>query len=240
MQVNALDAVLKGILVGLFMAISVGPTLFVMIRYSLSFSYKSGLAFVLGVSVSDIMYVTLANLAASWIEYLRPYERNLAIGGGVVLMAIGLSGLLKRHKPVRPATTTPVIAGGHYFKIALSGYLVNTLNPALLFSWLGAVTITAHKSVPYRIIMFATCLGLILGLDLVKVFLAEKIKRSLTARRIVYVQRFSALCIFLTGVVLLLSTVLGHGGTEGAEKKGMEKILSEQYSGTIEGGLASA
>jgi threonine/homoserine/homoserine lactone efflux protein len=233
MHVNALDAVLKGILVGLFMAISVGPTLFVMIRYSLNFSYKSGLAFVMGVSVSDIMYVTLANLAASWLEYLKPYERYMAIGGGLVLMAIGLSGMLKKHKPVRPATTKQEIPGGHYFKIALSGYLVNTLNPALLFSWLGAVTITVNKSVPYRIIMFATCLVLILGLDFVKVFLADKIKQTLTMRRILYVQRFSALCIFLTGVFLLLSTVLGGGGSDGAEKKGMEKILSYSRAGDV-------
>src|ERR1035437_10250332 len=73
MQLHILDAIIKGILVGLFMAISVGPTLFAVIKYSLNFSYKAGLAFVLGVSVSDIMYVTLANVAASWLEYLKPY-----------------------------------------------------------------------------------------------------------------------------------------------------------------------
>jgi threonine/homoserine/homoserine lactone efflux protein len=102
MHVHIIDAVVKGILVGLFMAISVGPTLFAVIKYSITYSYWSGLAFVLGVSVSDIMYVTLANLAASWLEYLKPYEKHIAFGGAIALMAIGLVGLLKKQKPKRP------------------------------------------------------------------------------------------------------------------------------------------
>lgn len=226
MQVNVLDAVLKGVLVGLFMAISVGPTLFVMIKYSLNFSYKSGLAFVIGVSASDIMYVTLANMAASWLQYVKPYQNYIAFGGSALLMIIGATGFFKKHKPVRPSATPPVIPGGHYFKIWLSGFLVNTLNPALLFTWLGAVTITANTSVIYRLILFGTCLTLILSLDFAKVFLAERIKRVLTMRRIIYVQRFSALCIFLTGVFLLVSTIYSMQSPKNSEKSGMEKILS--------------
>ena len=88
MHINVTDAVVKGILVGLFMAISVGPTIFAVIRYSLTFSYRAGLAFVLGVSVSDIMFVTLANLAANWLEYLKPYEKHIAFGGSVLLMGM--------------------------------------------------------------------------------------------------------------------------------------------------------
>ena len=57
------------------MAISVGPTLFVIIKYSLSYSYKAGLAFVFGVSLSDFIYVALANIAAPLLEGLKPYER---------------------------------------------------------------------------------------------------------------------------------------------------------------------
>ena len=77
------NAIVKGILVGLFMAISVGPTLFVIIRYSLNYSYKSGLAFVLGVSLSDFIYVALANVAAPLLNGLKPYERYIAFAGAM-------------------------------------------------------------------------------------------------------------------------------------------------------------
>jgi threonine/homoserine/homoserine lactone efflux protein len=221
-----LDAILKGILVGLFMAISVGPTLFVIIKYSLNYSYKAGLAFVLGVSISDVIYVTLANVAASWLRVLAPYERYIAIGGGVVLMVIGLAGFLKKHKPKRPSAKPIEISGGDYFKIWLGGFLVNTLNPGVLITWLGAVTIIADKPGFYRFILFGTGLVIILGIDFTKVFLADKIKRLLTIRRIIYVQRFSAVCIFLIGLTLALTTIFSSGSGNKKGDSNINNILS--------------
>lgn len=201
-----IDAIIKGFLLGLFMAVSVGPTLFAVLRYSLNHSYKAGLAFVLGVSLSDIMYVTIANVAASWLELLSEYERMIAFGGAVVLIAVGLAGVLKKFKPTRPSTTPITISGGHYFRIWLSGFLINTINPGVIITWLAAVTATANTSTLYRIILFGVCLGLILSIDFLKVFLADSIRRKLTVRRVMYLQKFSAICILTIGIALLIST----------------------------------
>lgn len=205
---HLIDAFIKGILIGLFMAISVGPTLFAVIRYSIYHSYKSGLAFVLGVSVSDAMYVTMANVAVTWLELLHEYERYIAYGGAIVLIIVGGAGMVKKYKPQRPSTKPLPVGGGHYFKIWLSGFLINTINPGVIITWLAAVTATANTSVSYRVVLFGTCLALILSIDFLKVFLADSIRRKLTLRRIMYLQRFSAICIFAIGVALLLSTAL--------------------------------
>jgi threonine/homoserine/homoserine lactone efflux protein len=226
MQVHVLDAIVKGLLVGLFMAISVGPTLFAVIKYSLNYSYTSGLAFVLGVSVSDIMYVTLANLAASWLEYLKPYEKHIAFGGAVALMAIGIVGLIKKQKPQRPSSAPLAVSAGHYFRIWLSGFLVNTLNPGALITWLGAVTLTANTSGFYRFILFGTCLLIILSIDFSKVFLAERIKRLLTIRRIIYLNRFSSACLLFIGLSLFVSTLFNVQFKNKEGKNEMDKILS--------------
>jgi threonine/homoserine/homoserine lactone efflux protein len=93
MQLHLVDAVVKGTLLALFLAISVGPTLFAIIRYSLNHSYKAGIAFVLGVSLSDIMYVAVANFAASWLEALKSYQQPVAFGGAVVLIIVGITGI---------------------------------------------------------------------------------------------------------------------------------------------------
>jgi len=204
---HLIDAVIKGILIGLFMAISVGPTLFAVIRYSIYHSYKSGLAFVLGVSVSDIMYVTIANVAASWLELLNEYERYIAFGGAVVLIIVGAAGVLKKYTPQRPSSKPLPVGGGHYFKIWLSGFLINTINPGVIITWLAAVTATANTTVMYRIVLFGTCLTLILSIDFLKVFLADSIRRKLTLRRIMYLQRFSAICILTIGIALFISTL---------------------------------
>lgn len=209
------------------MAISVGPTLFAVIKYSLNYSYRAGLAFVLGVSVSDLLFVTVSNLAASWLETLRPYERHIAFGGAVALMAIGIHGLIRKIKPKRPASTPLEVSGGQYMRIWLSGFLVNTLNPGALVTWLGAVTLIANTTGLYRFILFGVALVIILSIDFSKVFLASRIKRLLTIRRIIYVQRFSSACLLLIGLSLFISTTFGLQFSKNNEKSGIDKILSK-------------
>jgi threonine/homoserine/homoserine lactone efflux protein len=225
MQVNIFDAIFKGVLIGLFMAISVGPTLFAVIRYSISYNHKSGMAFVLGVSVSDITFVTLSNIAAGWLALLRPYERAIGLGGGMVLMAMGLMGFFRKHA-IPAADGTISVPRGHYFRIWLSGFLVNTLNPGAIITWLGAVTIIADTSATYRIILFATCLAIILSIDFSKVFLAKRIKKYLTHRRIGHVQKFSGICLFTIGLSIFITTFFNVQHSGGNEKNSIDKILS--------------
>lgn len=200
------DALLKGIALGLFLAISVGPTLFAILKYSLNHSYKAGIAFILGVSISDILYVTVANIAASWLEILREYSRPIAYGGAVVLLVVGLAGLVSKYRPKRPKATKFNISNTDYFKIWTSGFLINTINPAVIIIWLGSVSATANTSGWYRFVMFTVCLTIVLGIDTCKVFLADAIRRKLTLRRIMYLQKTSSAIILAFGIALLLTT----------------------------------
>jgi threonine/homoserine/homoserine lactone efflux protein len=200
------DAIFKGILLGLFMAISVGPTLFAIINYSLHFSYKAGIAFVLGVSLSDIMYVTIANTAANWLSYLKVYERYLAYGGGAILIVVGLVGIFGKNKPTQVTEQKLAIRKMDYFRIWGSGFLINTINPGVIISWLAAVTATVSSSGYYRFVLFGTCLGLILSIDFTKVFLADLIRKSLNPKRIRYLQIFSSVCLLFIGIMLLAGT----------------------------------
>lgn len=200
------DASLKGIFLGLFLAISVGPTLFAILKYSLNHSYKAGIAFILGVSISDILYVVVANLAASWLEVLHDYSRPIAYGGASILILVGLVGLISKYRPVRPGSTKINISNTDYFKIWSSGFLINTINPAVIIIWLGTVSATANTSAWYRVVMFTVCLGIVLGIDICKVFLADAIRRKLTLRRIMYLQKTSSGIILFFGITLFVST----------------------------------
>jgi threonine/homoserine/homoserine lactone efflux protein len=212
-------AVGGGLLLGLFMAISVGPTLFAVIRYSMNHSWKSGVAFVLGVSLSDIMFVTLANLAAPFLETLHKYERVLAYGGGSILVILGLIGLLSKYKPQRPSQKLSEVGNGHYLRIFGSGFLINTINPGVIINWLTAVTIIATQNHWYRVIFFGSCLALVLAVDFLKVLLADSIRKRLTLRIVMYLNRISAGILLGFGLLIILLTVLkvdfaapkGHG-----------------------------
>lgn len=188
---------------GLFMAISVGPTLFAVLKYSVNHSYKAGLAFVLGVSISDILFVTVANMASPWLEWLHQYERTMKYGFSALLLGIGIYGLVKKFKPVRPTARVLNISSSLYAKIFFSGFLMNTFNPALILQWIAVATAMARELPLYRIVFFSSCLGLVLGIDVLKVFLADIIRRRLTLRRTMYLNRISALFIFGFGVAIL-------------------------------------
>lgn len=190
----------------MFLAISVGPTLFAILKYSLNHSYKAGIAFILGVSISDILYVVVANLAASWLEVLHDYSRQIAYGGAGILIIVGLIGVISRYRPVRPGTTKINISNTDYFKIWTSGFLINTINPAVIIIWLGTVSATANTSGWYRVVMFTVCLSIVLAIDICKVFLADAIRRKLTLRRIMYLQKTSSAIILFFGIALFVST----------------------------------
>jgi threonine/homoserine/homoserine lactone efflux protein len=215
---SLLSAILGGLLLGLFMAISVGPTLFAIIKYSLNHSYKTGLAFVLGVSVSDIMYVSIANLAAPWLDFIYKYEKQVALTGGIILAIVGFVGLIKKYKPIRPSSSKNIITGGHYFRIFSSGFLINTANPGVIINWIASVTLVTNATVQmttmqggiYRLVFFGTCLVLVLSIDFLKVFLADNIRKRLTLRKVMYLQKISAACLFVIGIGLVLFTLFGN------------------------------
>ncbi len=201
---NYSEVIVSGLLLGLFIAISVGPTLFAVISYSMHHSYKAGVAFILGVSLSDILYVTLANIATNWLSFLEAHQRTVGYIGSALFIGMGLVGLLRKYKPKRPRRGTELkITRGAYFRIAASGFLMNTLNPAVVLLWVGAAIKVADYAFGPRLVFFGICLGLVLSADFLKVFLADKIRRWLTLRKIMYLNRASAVCILIFGLILL-------------------------------------
>lgn len=213
------SAIGGGLGLGMFMAISVGPTLFAVIRYSMNHSYKAGLAFVMGVSLSDILYVTVANLATPFLQMLNRYETQLAYGGGAILVVMGIVGLLKKYKPVPPTEKLVTLSGSHYISIFGSGFLMNTVNPGVVLNWLAAVTVIATKTADlshrdgtlYRLVFFGCCLALVLGIDFLKVLLADSIRKRLTLKLTRRLNKLSAAILLLFGVVIITITVLHIG-----------------------------
>lgn len=207
---NYTSAVIQGIVLGLFIAISVGPTLFAVIRYSMHQSYKAGLAFVVGVSLSDIVYVFLANVATDSLKFLSKHQKEVALIGSGLFIIMGLYGFFKKYKPQKPPRTSKElqISSSTYAKIGMSGFVMNALNPGVIIYWMGAATLVSNESPAIRFVLFGTCLGLVLTVDFLKVFLAEKIRTKLTLRKIMYLNKTSSLIILGLGLVLLAKVLL--------------------------------
>jgi threonine/homoserine/homoserine lactone efflux protein len=208
LSTSVLDIVVKGISFGLFMALSVGPTIFAVLKYSMSYGYKAGISYILGVSVSDFMFLFIANMAAGVLKVANDYQQPIGIAGGLLLIGMGIFGFKKKIKVSRSTDTIVPVGIGGLSKIAFSGFLMNTINPAVIFSWIGMTAVVADKSLSERVVLFGITLTVVLGLDVVKVLTASRVRKLLTPRNVVYLSRISALCLLGVGIFLLVKFLL--------------------------------
>jgi threonine/homoserine/homoserine lactone efflux protein len=198
------EALLKGLTLGLLLSISVGPVIFSIIKQSLNNGHKGGLAFVLGVSVSDITLVFVSNVFTTVFTYLVKHKNFIGIAGSLFLIAVGIYFIFfKKVKVDDSGVQVLQLRKRDYIKTFLSGYFMNTLNPAVFIFWLTTSTTLVTLSIEYRIVAFVTCLVFVLATDILKVMMAQKIRKRLTPHNIQILSRINGIVLLGFGLVLL-------------------------------------
>src|SRR5664279_3485462 len=84
------EAILKGLALGVVLALSVGPIIFTIIKQSITVGHKGGFSFVAGVWLSDIILVVLSNVFTEWVARLLQYQKMIGYGGSSFLIAMGI------------------------------------------------------------------------------------------------------------------------------------------------------
>jgi len=203
------EALLKGLTLGLLLSISVGPVIFSIIKQSINNGHRGGLAFVLGVSASDITLVFVSNVFTTVFSYLVKHRNLIGVGGSVFLIIVGIYFLFfKKVKVDDSGVQVLQLRKRDYIKTFLSGYFMNTLNPAVFIFWLTTSTTLITLSIEYRIIAFVTCLVFVLATDILKVMMAQKIRKRLTPHNIQILSRVNGLVLLGFGLVLLWGLIV--------------------------------
>ncbi|MEI2739246.1 MAG: LysE family transporter [Chitinophagaceae bacterium] len=199
-----LEMILKGLGFGLLLSISVGPVLFSIIKQSLNNGHRGGLAFIFGVSASDITLVLVSNVFTELFNSLKTYKTEVGIAGCIFLVSMGIYFLFfKKVKVNAEGQQVFKFRKRDYAKIFFAGYFMNTLNPAVFIFWITTSTAVITHSVNERIVIFATCLIWMLGADVLKVFLAGKIRNRLTPHNIHIINRINGIILIVFGIALI-------------------------------------
>ncbi|MDE3125972.1 MAG: LysE family transporter [Bacteroidota bacterium] len=199
---------LKGLVLGIMLAISVGPVIFSIIKQSINNGHKGGFTFVAGVSASDITLVLISQIFTELFRYLLDFKKEIGIGGSILLIAIGIFVLFfKKVKINEDGSQIIAMRKSDYFKTFFSGYFMNTLNPGVIGFWLVIATSVVDLSRTYRIIMFSTCLLFVLSTDIAKVLLAGKLRQKLTPHNIHLINKISGLILIGFGLALIWGTL---------------------------------
>jgi threonine/homoserine/homoserine lactone efflux protein len=199
-----LQALLQGFTLGLLLSITVGPVLFSIIKQSLNNGPKGGLAFVAGVSASDLTLVLISNVFTELFKQLSDLKTEIGVAGCIFLVSLGIFFLFfKKVKVNEQGKQVFAFRRMDYAKTFLSGYLMNTLNPSVFIFWIYASTAVINHTVHQRIVVFTTCLAWMLGTDILKVMLAGKIRNRLTPHNIHIINRVNGVILIVFGIALI-------------------------------------
>lgn len=202
------DAIISGLLLGLALVFSVGPVVFTIIKLRINYGISSAFYFISGVWLSDIIWVITANLFGGLMSDMFFFKKEIGICGGIFLMGLGLFYLFfKKYNTKEEMDNGVKIAGTTHAKLFITGFLINTLNPAVIALWIAASTKAISNSFDERIVIFAICLALNMGADIAKINLAGKLRKKLTNKNIGIINKISGLLFIAFGLALLLGAV---------------------------------
>lgn len=204
--------ILKGLLLGLILSISIGPVIFAILKQSLTNGHKAGYAFVAGVSASDISLLIVCNVFTALFTLVLSHKAIVAMAGAGFLLIMGLYTLFfKKIKTAALDENRKELRKRDVVGIFFSGFLMNTLNPSVFlfwFAWTAAIGVDAEKAenpYHYKIIVFGTCLLFVLISDLIKVAIAGTLRPRLTEKTLIGINRVSGIIILIFSLALFYS-----------------------------------
>jgi threonine/homoserine/homoserine lactone efflux protein len=206
-----IEAVLKGLALGLVLALSVGPIIFTIVKQSLNNGHRGGFSFVAGVWLSDIILVVLSNVFTEFVTTMLEYKKMIAYGGSAFLITMGIYFFF--FKKVKLNATGGIHHADSFsvhdmLRTVGSGFLINSLNPGVLIFWLGNATVLSiTHTLQQRIVIFAVCLLINMAADVGKVLMAGKLRKRLTVHNLSIINRISGAILIGFGLALVWGVI---------------------------------
>lgn len=201
-----MEIIFNGLKLGIVLAFLIGPVFFTIIQTSVERGFSNGVLVSLGVSMSDAMYVAICYFGLVQFINDPQFRFYLAYGGGSILILFGIYHLFikSRRKMTAPLDVASEKKMYRYF---LKGFLVNGMSPMVLIFWIGAISIASldfgyTKGFEF-FIFFSSVLGTVLSTDILKAYLADKLRSLMTHRLMVIINVVVGICLVVFGIRLL-------------------------------------
>jgi threonine/homoserine/homoserine lactone efflux protein len=201
-----INQVISGVGLGLLMAIMIGPVFFMLINISIKNGFRSALFFALGVVLSDGFYISIIEFSKSLVGFIDSHKQLVAIVGGLLLIGFGISSILKKVSAPGVIVLKKDIKSSDLFLEVIKGFVMNALNPFVLFFWVGVSTslvVGKSENSIDSFVFFSSTLITIFLTDLLKGFIAIYLKKMMTVRFISLLNKISGVVLILFGCRLI-------------------------------------
>ncbi len=191
-------------LFGLVFVFAIGPSFFLLIQNSIEHEFKKGTLIAIGISLSDISFVTLILVGFSAIISDPDHTVAFSYIGAGILAAFGIYSLVKKAKITNEETIKP---GHGLIRFAAKGFLINIFNPAIILFWItlsSTISTTYSYSWQDKRAFFAGMLITMLSADLAKAFLANRIRELITVKGVRLMNRLIGFILIGFGLSLVI------------------------------------
>ncbi len=195
---------LTGLISGLVFIFSIGPGFFALIQTSVQKGFKKAILLAIGISLSDIIYVVLSIMGvASLLENPR-IRLWLGVIGTIVLILYGVYSWFKKPKLYKNEIENKKDLS--YLKYLVKGFVLNGFNPLILIGWISIIGVMATKyefTFNAQISFFAGMLTTIFSTDIIKAFIAHRLRSSVTPKKILILNRSVGVILILFGFQMI-------------------------------------
>jgi len=211
--ISILHPLFEGIILGLTVAISVGPALFALLQTSIKHGVKTGIFLAGGIFASDLTLVVGFYFGASAIVTNPRYHLVLGVVGGIIMTIFGIYTFFKKvpmTEQVEAINEIKVKKPGNlpYF---VKGFVLNFANPFLWVFWITsmlAINATYGGNQQAVALFFVGTLSVILMTDILKVVLANKIKLAGNPQVKLWINRIVGLLFMIIGAFIITGSLL--------------------------------
>ncbi len=202
---------LKGIVVGIVIAIPVGPVGVLCIRRTLLDGRMAGLLSGTGAATADAFFAIIAGFGLTVVsDWLFGYQDWLRIGGAAFLFYVGISAFFADSQAAKPSQPAPESLLAGY----VSTFVLTITNPVTILSFLA---IFAGLGLTGRDVPLDGVAMLVLGVWLGSLswwlalsLAAGLFRHSFQSRHLVWVNRGSGGLLVLCGIGLIGSLFVEH------------------------------
>ena len=208
-----LNLLFEGFILGLTLAILIGPAFFALVQTSIHRGFKSGAFLALGIFISDLTLVFLSYLGAS--QLVSDHKNAIYVGSAGGLMLIGFGIYTFQHKQHVTDKGDVEVKTPGIITFIVKGFFLNTANPSVWFYWVFWVgVITTRIASEYNgfnkfeaaLMFFSATLITVFGTDILKCFISHSIKDYLNDNVLKWINRCVGILLVIFGLYLIYKT----------------------------------
>ncbi|MBQ5606175.1 MAG: LysE family transporter [Prevotella sp.] len=208
-QIDILDLVFKGIMIGIIASAPMGPVGVLCIQRTLNKGRWYGFVTGIGASVSDIFYALITGLGMSFVSDIINSGDNrfyLQISGSIMLMIFGL--YCYRSNP----TKNIHVSGnkGSLIHNGVTAFLVTFSNPLIIFLFMACYAQLAFVVPDHPFEMCVGYMSIVLGALLWwfgLTWLVDKIRGIFNSSGIILINRVIGSIVVIVSLLVLIGTV---------------------------------